>query len=570
MSILTNNALQIREPLEVHCGLMAVLGATVSYTITGDVALEDTNASETIQQQTWNVRRLADFAYGIPMDGSVSLLNGTTGSENVGKIGIRSDVGPGTITISGTASREIPAVTMVFTRGTGTIECGTFSSPIRPSVVIPVNDDSFTITIENTGEGRVEISDVIPGVAINFTNEDLISVALDLRSNLDIIGPSFELSTIEIQAYWPDDIAEAVANLGDDMPVWYYSGIDGDYSPTRHFYLADKVTQENNVIRIVANDKSELLDDSRVSVQRLAASERKTRKALYNWFVGIIEDAGIQLVTKEAAPSNTNLGNETTLSLVFLDGSARDHVANIMCLCRCPEYDFYPRYVDAGIPKVSWSTPVPQWTIREEDVGDLQETIDRNIARIKTTSDYGLWSTAWPQDESIIIESDIEVTNNRRTTKNFSEWYWKYSVNHKKNDAFVWTRPDTVQWISNYTGKVTLRGWPIDVNVFKTTLDPSVYGMPKRYGYTEEDDPKVVGLLTYSYNYCFPNYAYAFQRDNRGGSFTWKGDPKMQPRDVFNFVRLDGSVEVCTIETIQLKHEKGGTIAEIAYRRGLV
>lgn len=59
-------------------------------------------------------------------------------------------------------------------------------------------------------------------------------------------------------------------------------------------------------------------------------------------------------------------------------------------------------------------------------------------------------------------------------------------------------------------------------------------------------------------------------RSNETGSFTWKGDPRMQPRDFFNFHRLDGTVEVCTIESIALKHEKGGTTAEIAYRKGTV
>lgn len=59
-------------------------------------------------------------------------------------------------------------------------------------------------------------------------------------------------------------------------------------------------------------------------------------------------------------------------------------------------------------------------------------------------------------------------------------------------------------------------------------------------------------------------------RSNETGSFTWKGDPRMQPRDFFNFHRLDGTVEVCTIETISLKHEKGGTQAQITYRKGMV
>lgn len=54
------------------------------------------------------------------------------------------------------------------------------------------------------------------------------------------------------------------------------------------------------------------------------------------------------------------------------------------------------------------------------------------------------------------------------------------------------------------------------------------------------------------------------------GSFTWKGDPRMQPRDIIHFHRLDGTVEDITIESITLKHEGGGTTAEITYRKGII
>lgn len=59
-------------------------------------------------------------------------------------------------------------------------------------------------------------------------------------------------------------------------------------------------------------------------------------------------------------------------------------------------------------------------------------------------------------------------------------------------------------------------------------------------------------------------------RNRETGSFTWKGDPRMQPRDVFRFVHLDGTEELRTIESISLKHEGGGTTAEIVYRKGVV
>lgn len=73
------------------------------------------------------------------------------------------------------------------------------------------------------------------------------------------------------------------------------------------------------------------------------------------------------------------------------------------------------------------------------------------------------------------------------------------------------------------------------------------------------------------------------------GSFTWKGDPRLQPRDFVNFIyedenlttednvllqTLDGDdiiinqSKMITIENITTTHERGGTICEITYREG--
>lgn len=81
------------------------------------------------------------------------------------------------------------------------------------------------------------------------------------------------------------------------------------------------------------------------------------------------------------------------------------------------------------------------------------------------------------------------------------------------------------------------------------------------------------------------------KRPREFGSFTWKGDPRMQPRDVFTLVGREyvlaneddfeltdengNTIESspsydCTVETITLTHEKGGMIAEITYRKGII
>ena len=66
---------------------------------------------------------------------------------------------------------------------------------------------------------------------------------------------------------------------------------------------------------------------------------------------------------------------------------------------------------------------------------------------------------------------------------------------------------------------------------------------------------------------CLDLFEY---RSNVTGSFRWKGDPRMQPRDVVTFHRLDGTVEEITLENITITHEGGGTSAEITYRKGVI
>lgn len=80
------------------------------------------------------------------------------------------------------------------------------------------------------------------------------------------------------------------------------------------------------------------------------------------------------------------------------------------------------------------------------------------------------------------------------------------------------------------------------------------------------------GLTSGSSALVFPRLAIRSiaLKSNISGSFVWKGNPRMQPRDVFTFRRLDGTDEICTIESITLTHSGGGTTAQITYRKGYV
>jgi hypothetical protein len=60
------------------------------------------------------------------------------------------------------------------------------------------------------------------------------------------------------------------------------------------------------------------------------------------------------------------------------------------------------------------------------------------------------------------------------------------------------------------------------------------------------------------------------ENDNDGIQFTWRGDPRLQPRDVITFYDLDGNTLYYTIESIETNYEEGGTLSTITARKGYV
>lgn len=561
MSIHSENLKQIREPMEVYCGMTATLPITLTTTLTEwtDKVIADTNLSESLRNN-WDLLDLAYFENGVALDGSQVMYTNHTASATNGKYGLVLATGA-SATITITASQNIPAVALIFPQGTGTLTYtynGTdIDTPIRSTVTIPVDATSASIEINATS--KTVLSSVRAGAEFEWSNDELISVRLDLRSNLERVNPSFEISSIEIRAYYPEDLSEIMQVFGEGVPIWYYAGYPDEYSETRNFYLSQPATQEDGIITISADDASYLLDDGHIETQVLQTSQRNGMQRLYRWMIKQIEDCGIRL-HYEAEPALQT--NNLWRSIVFLDGSARDHIANIMAYSRMGGW--YPRYVDAGLPMLEWSEPTPKWDIYEEDCGDVVRIAERTINKLTTESEYGLISDAVCQDDWETIQTDVKVRAGKRTTLNFSDsWWWAYNIPH--NRETIWETLDSVQWISDITGSVNVRGKECTWEMSQRTLKRN------RVGYTEKIEPMTVGGVDESGgSTIYPNYDWVFNRSTKGGSFRWKGNPRMQPRDVFRFHRLNGEVIECTIESIELTHEGGGTYADISYREGVI
>ena len=156
-----------------------------------------------------------------------------------------------------------------------------------------------------------------------------------------------------------------------------------------------------------------------------------------------------------------------------------------------------------------------------------------------------------------VVPAGVRYRNNSA----YGNWRWP-------NWASVWNSLIKDGRINSGDGSVEL--------VIKGNIN-NIYDVEKTFRATAAGkEIEMEGALLGSFSVSgmsnfYPDKAYRslFDRSNITGSFTWKGDPRLQPRDVVEFHRLDGSVDVITLENITLHHEGGGTYAEITYREGV-
>lgn len=578
----TQNAKQIRAPMKLSCGIAAKASMSLTISEVTGFALQDTNPQASVKSETWPVKQITDLqGDGFPLDGSCSFYEDGAGSED-GKIGLRTHIGgTGSLTVSSTS--EIPALT-IYTDGEGTITAGGTTYDARGVNVIPVNATSITLSFDSTDAARrLTVISIIPGINLSWDQDTIVSVELDLRSDLSITNARWTVSEIEIRAYYPDDISEAVTGINDDVPIWYTAGYTGDMSPERRFYLSEPVTMTNNIITIKGRDASYKLTKYGKAAQIMNSKSGNGRRVLYRMMRKFIEEAGITLRSKQAEPDTTSGITERTL--IWKSSTYDTIIQNIMNLGHTGT--FWPTFVDAGIPKLTHSKPTAKWTIREEDCGDVARTVDRNIAKIRSEDEHGLHSRIERGDKWQEIVRR-RCTADKRYSQNAGGYFWALTVSNAKDisptaESVWWTCVKTAMGFPGVKYEIDEKGEIVPVEYVEwhdecvvkgkeasiEEINNSVVTNPPRAGITATVSPIAYGRVYNENVFLYPNYYYLFNRSNITGKFRWKGDPRMQPRDVFTFVRLDGTRETCTIETIVLRHEGGGTVAEITYRLGV-
>lgn len=664
MSIIdTQNAKTIRDPMVVSVKLDArEIVNTSASAVSPMPALFDAN----YLQETYPMRLIADLKVnGFPLDGSRVLLDTSVPetAEN-GKLGIRSWIGTNT-GVSLTASRSVTNLTVGVTGCSMVGYNSGYYNVYSNTVVIPFNATSGTLMFYNdTTNDRVEIEYITPGVKLTYSNADLISCEVNLRSDLSPIDPSLPESEIEIRAYEPQDVTEIMSTVMENQPIIYRAGYTGDMAPTRKFYLSEPAQWADNCLTLKGVDAVHYLENDAPNTFIGWAYWDEMHKGT-TWYDCSCPHRLLYLCAKDQLDkSNINItyqaipGTDTSSQIpgrmvcsYIPEQSRRDILANMMNLLH-HDYpsgyfngidSFWLNYVDAGIPTLTWEKPVSKWDIYEADCGDIKRNVDRKIVKIvaeneavkvrgwdhsslvadnkwtrqgKPRNNYQIGTLKVTEGESLQLTLDQATNTPYAVAYNgeggcvYGYFYINGLANYEHelpaptgslNNVYgraMFTGDQWQNWGSTYPGGMSGAGIiRVSRNIGligqnDTDIELQVYGGFLSFEDAEAEYTKDgVGITMYPSNTKWIGHIRAgkygdssssmkllpdrgfnsiLARSNETGSFTWKGDPRMQPRDVFTFHKLDGTTELRTIETISLKHEGGGTVAEITYRKGVV
>ena len=659
------NARQIRKPMEVYVRMdLSDRSITMNYSGYSSAKIADGK----LDQTNWKMRKITDLqGDGFPLDSSCVLYNpSTAASASNGKIGIRGNIGE-TVSVTITGSAVMDSATIMVTGASSVSHDGGTSAIIGSSVIVSIEDSSATLTFTpKSADRRVEISDIIPGIMFNVTNENMISCTLSLRADLSIIDPTLPESEMNLEFYNDEDISEILAAIPEDTPITYRAGYDGDLSPERKFYIADQVTYKDNVVSVHAVDAVHFLIDFEDPVL-LGAKNRFDLPGAPG--LNVMDDI-IEFVMYWSNVSFTNLvysspnspGESRQTAFIPRGASGRDLIAfinNVFHLQDMGAYGssdhYWLTYVDAGIPKATSRMPTSGWKILEEDCADVARNIEKPIGSVSTEYDdasfpfadldpvksqiqigtlrankgqanfveldglaitwmigfpgknlpdfgenaafYPSGSDGAPFGETPWAEYDYSsILGNyladSETLQRLASWYWQNGTlytqvipnNARYADTYyllptstsnAWTLMRSYGLVDASTNSVDVPILGHAVNVEKTEITVTKDATKEHVVV----NPPFSGKVFLATEWGGPIAATAWpdkcleslmQRSNKTGSFTWKGNPKMQPRDVFTFVKLDGTEIDCTIEQIDLEHVGGGTTAKITYREGIV
>ncbi len=576
------NAKQIRSSMEVYCGISAEdMSASVTLEVIddGSIALMDANADDSLKVSSWDIVPVTDLAGGgFMLDAGVEFADLSHVGSDAGKYGVQSYTG-NDLYIYVNASINSVSLNV---KGNGTVRVGggeTYPLQEQLVVVVPAGTRTSLEFLNSEPDARMIVSTIVPGIVLNFNNDNLISVVLDLAGDLSLQDPSFEASSIEINAYYPNDISTIISTIAENSALWYYAGYDGNYCEMRRFYVTETASQEGNIINLRGEDASGAFSDIEAVSHVVWADNVVGGYETYTYIKSLLNEAGISLRhsqswAKQTRPSSGNIA-------IIQQQSAQTFLGHVMLCCRTPDPSIYsPTYVDAGIPTLyhkrtasdgTYKSPyqLRVWEIREEDCAEVVRGGERYINAVKneTSGEPIICRVAPKETGTKTVLEEVNTNAGGMYNRTVQEYCTRLYVSNAKK-IYV-ADADRISWVAQATGVSKIYGYPVAIYPVKTT---DKYG-GARPGVTIKVSPSIIGGVkstSANVNNDLISNWMRFNGSNITGSFTWKGDPRMQPRDTFKFIRLNGTTEIATIERIEMTHEAGGTSAVIYYRLGVM
>lgn len=617
------NNMQIRPPMDVMITLQVGDDVPLTYSGYSSAKVADGRLNEPNRK----MMPLTDLqGDGYPLDFTRMLYDPERHPAYLDKWGVRSNIGePCSVTITSTAS--IGYVSAWADGCESVTYNGNTYELVAGSVNLYVEDTTATITFNPLYEDRrVEVSLLASGSYYIFNNDSIISCTVSLRSDLSLINPTLPESEIELQIFQDEDISERLASIPDETLITYTAGYSDDMSQTRNFYLSEKITWEDNVMTLRAVDAVHKLDIQLPTAVLLVQSRgpaaskkgRTTEESMLQFIRWSLYYAGIDV---GPAPEFDCDGTDDS-SLVCERTTIREAVAKTMAWGRFGEYPTaWINYVDAGIPKLNYSYSGAEWHIYEEDCGDVKRDAARKIKEIQmpvSTLSFGnssnyistnvgsgtwiygsgafldfdedvfAWAVRTEQNVSLAsVRSDASDDYSAEFEKNAIDTYWLRGLMEQGlpmgsmgtfyTQVMPWNSIQLSIW-NQYVGSSVREDQNLNIIGSKIQKGTHIQSFA-----TGEDNGEIIKLDEAPFDgrlilhridepaqVLYPDTVVQniLNMSNVTGSFKWKGDPRMQPRDSAYLHKVNGVTELITIENITITHEGGGTSAEITYRKG--
>lgn len=458
-------------------------------------------------------------------------------------------------------------------------------------------------------------------------NEEIISCFLDLRSvSTDPDNPTLQSSTLEVSFKFASDYDNEtfMQNFkGKQAKVMYRAGYwdEYDFSDQRTFYTTmddDTLQYEHGVITVKATDLvgsidsehpgSVVYDDFSYSIQGGTVSHGNAQNLINKYMYEMFNPYISNLLVPTPYNSKTGTIYEKTPKLVIpwddykwgndiviepgtdrrkMIGQWMNFFRGCKGLSSGTLDDMKFVFRDAGIPQAGWcdnaisgnssSINIQTWQIDYEEVADFKLTRGSQLLSFELECGNYYHEGTSETVESLNVENGLSYKV--KTEKPYMNLYAPVTSAWTVNNWLV-------LFTADFTGVLNIGGIPVNNNYYQVTnyaessegyteitvgngrkvikLDP--FNGLRHFYYRDANDESlpfaIGGLLKFIQSQYreeevnYPTYA----------TFKWKGDPRMQPRDIIELSHIDGDateVHYFEIDSLTLEHTGGGLISEI-------